>query len=109
MVRMSTPQPIVTDRMFQALGDERRRKVLQYLQTHGDAPIPLQTLAENLSQPAGDASDVKTLTIELHHHHLPKLDEAGLLDYDVEARTVTADGGSLIGDLLGSIEDTYPG
>lgn len=93
--------------MFQVLGDERRRKVLQYLQSNGDAPIPVGTLAEDLSRPAGDASSVDALTIELHHHHLPKLDEAGLLDYDVADCTVTADDESLIGDILVSIEDTY--
>lgn len=104
---MSKPRPILSDRMFQVLGDERRRKVLLHLQMNGDAPIPVRTLAKNLSQPPGDAGSIGALTIELHHHHLPKLDEAGLLEYDVEARTVTANGGSLVGDLLASISSTH--
>jgi hypothetical protein len=29
------------------------------------------------------------VTISLHHHHLPLLDEAGVLDYDPETNRVT--------------------
>ncbi|MEA5389126.1 hypothetical protein VB773_20695 [Haloarculaceae archaeon H-GB2-1] len=42
--------------------------------------------------------------IALHHTHLPKLEEAGIIDYEAETRHVQFDGGELEQDLLTLVE-----
>lgn len=43
----------------------------------------------------GVAADADRAAIELHHSHLPALDDAGLLEYDADAKLVTGTGYSL--------------
>lgn len=36
----------------------------------------------------GGTRDTESLRVELHHHHLPKLENAGLIEYDDRTETV---------------------
>ncbi|RDI71117.1 DUF7344 domain-containing protein [Halopelagius longus] len=74
------------------LEDEHRRAVVRVL-AEEDASVSLSILAERVAVEAGNASfdaptpsELERLKIKLHHAHLPKLDEAGVLDYSPEAR-----------------------
>lgn len=71
------------------VADERRREVLDILDAEPE-PISRTHLSHELAKHAGDGEQtVRDVSISLHHHHLPKLEEAGLLDYDTDAETVT--------------------
>lgn len=87
-------EPHVTSaRLLRVVAEERRREILQYLQSTDRAAITLQELAANLEPAVGGSDPVKNparrLAIELHHNHLPRLDEAGLVDYDPRRGTVS--------------------
>lgn len=83
------------DRCLEALADESRRHVLSSL-CEADGPVSLTELAVDLADAerdpatvAADEDPVRRREIELYHRHVPKLDEAGLVDFDVDRRTVT--------------------
>lgn len=83
------------DRHLEALADESRRHVLASL-CEADGPVTLTELAVDLAdaerEPATVAADedpVRRREIALYHRHAPKLDEAGLVEFDAARRTVT--------------------
>ncbi|MFC6728338.1 hypothetical protein ACFQDG_06755, partial [Natronoarchaeum mannanilyticum] len=73
------------DAALSALADRRRRSVLEHV-ARVDEPIGLDALAERIVAQSDDARD--DVALDLHHHHLPKLDDAGFLAYDAEDRRV---------------------
>lgn len=93
---------LARDELFDLLRVERRRALLRYLDGLDDQDgSPLSELASAVAAETGDpgfeSGREHRLAISLHQVHLPKLDAAGVLDYDVEARTVRLLGGN---DLL---------
>lgn len=98
------------DELFGVLEDEHRRTVVELL-AEEDRPMGLTLLAESVAVEMRDASlgapapgDVERAKVELHHHHLPKLDAAGVLDYDYEeSRAVPAENLHAARDVANSI------
>lgn len=92
-----------TDATLELLGDRRRRAVLQYLDDRADdAPVPVADLADHVTLaeegqetgPIASCGDAllgirRRVRISLRHHHVPKLADAGAVDFDLEANTVT--------------------
>jgi hypothetical protein len=71
------------DELFELLSHKYRRYILLTLATpddRTDEPVEMTLFAGN------DEPDI--LRIELRHNHLPKLDDAGLVDWDPEAETL---------------------
>lgn len=73
------------DVVADALADPRRRVLLAYLD-ECEFPVPREELAEQIAAAEGGA-DVSTerrreIEIGLHHAHLPRLDDAGIVEYD---------------------------
>jgi len=87
----ATPPP---DRLFAALADRQRRRVLWYLLEESPASVPeLADVLAGWRLADGDdvgGDDHDRLVASLHHSHLPLLDEAGLAEYDRAAGTVEA-------------------
>lgn len=82
-----TPARIAPDEQFRVLAAEPRRVVLDVLD--GDGPVDLLDLAGAVGDARnGDAADDR-VALSLHHHHLPLMDEVGVLEYDPERRTVS--------------------
>lgn len=83
---------IATDVLFDALADERRRAVLVAL-ARENGQVELDELARTLAARSADdepgESVRRRLVISLYHHHAPKLDDAGLVEFDPEAGTIT--------------------
>jgi len=73
--------------VLEALANDRRRVVLRYLgRTNG--PTAVSEMAERVSE-TGLCGDSSTrAAIELYHVHLPKLDAAGLIEFDVENQLI---------------------
>jgi hypothetical protein len=72
------------------LGVERRRSVFQVL-TAEMATFGLHELAREVAAREDDADDestVEQIAITLHHAHLPKMAELGVLSYDPERNQV---------------------
>jgi len=67
------------DAAIDALADHRRRAVLRHVASN-DGAMDLDALATRIAAESG--ADRDAAAIELHHSHLPKLDDAGFLAYD---------------------------
>lgn len=84
------------DTTFAILNDQRRYYLREIL-SEQDPPIDLSQLAAAVaSRETGTDSDespaetTDEIAIGLHHVHLPKLDDAGVIDYNAETNTVTS-------------------
>lgn len=70
---------------FRILADRQRRGVLRRL-TEADEPVTVESLTASLATATTTGAD--TVRLQLLHSHLPKLHDAGVIDYDPEVRTV---------------------
>jgi hypothetical protein len=84
--------------MFELLADDTRRRLLIQLCDQASVDVSGEVLTRSGSGAASVRSDrersvgrepTDTRAIELHHHHLPKLDSHGVIEWDREARTVS--------------------
>lgn len=78
------------EELFEALSNARRRCALYYLQQQ-DGPVQLGEIVDYVAawqydQPVSqlDSQDRMCVYSALHQAHLPKLDDAGFIDYDSE-------------------------
>lgn len=108
---------------FGALADPRRRAVLRYLATN-ESPVSIADLADYLAvEFEGDERDPnhsssriaewgdallgtrRRVQISLRHVHIPKLADAGAVDFDIDANTVSIrERGSELLARTGSLE-----
>ncbi len=75
--------------VFDALAAERRQQTLVYLASK-PAAISLGDLAEYIAIAEGQPAYewYQRILVDLHHRHLPRLSEAGLVRYDADAELV---------------------
>ncbi|WP_266077851.1 DUF7344 domain-containing protein [Haladaptatus caseinilyticus] len=69
------------DALMEVLADHRRRYALYYLRRQDDA-VTIGELARQLTgwDSDMDTSDEKYILAELHHKHLPKMEEVGVVE-----------------------------
>ena len=90
------PPQLAEDQFYRALASHHRRRVLSYLLEENNSNV--EELATVLSgwkattigtmQTPADRSEHR---IELYHNHLPRLADAGLIDYDPQTGSVQLD------------------
>jgi hypothetical protein len=75
------------------LRNDRRRNVIKCLQDRGRG-VALRDLAEHIAEietnespPPSNIRD--SVYVSLHQTHLPKLDDAGIVDYDSDRKTIS--------------------
>lgn len=95
-------EPTLTaDQIFRLLRNERRRTVLRHLRREGGT-VHVRDLAEQAAAREHDtpvraltSAERERVSVSLYHSHLPKLDDAGVVEYDrdrdVVERTPLAD------------------
>ena len=106
MMTDATPEAAV-------LSDPYRRHACRYLAAQDDLVVTLEELTWAVADEECAATgasvagtDDRRIATTLHHVHLPKLDEAGVLEYDVDRGTVTADAGlAAVRELLEVLHD----
>ncbi|MFC7009105.1 DUF7344 domain-containing protein [Halalkalicoccus salilacus] len=81
---------------FSLLADPHRRAVLERLDRTADG-LEVEALAARVAAELSDAAPGtvdedhrRRVLLALHHNHLPKLADHGLLEYDLDAGIVTA-------------------
>lgn len=95
------------DDILECLADERRRTALATLHDYGGRTFRW-TLARDVAAQGADRDDVETVLVALHHVHLPKLADAGLVEYDQEAGTVASCGQRTLESIVEFYNDDYP-
>ena len=90
----SGEETLTRDVIFDVLSRARRRQVLQLLSSEG--PMELTELAERVAAVENDTT-VEDLTkqqrkrvyVSLYQTHIPKMEEAGLVEYDSDTKVVS--------------------
>lgn len=75
------------DRYLRALSDRDRRYLLYYLDEHGSGEIEeiaryIVARESNRSLSSISEEDSKRMQAKLHHEHLPRLRDYGVIDFD---------------------------
>ncbi|WP_265109961.1 DUF7344 domain-containing protein [Halosolutus halophilus] len=76
-----------TDTVLRLLADNRRRTIVSVLDAHDDTEIEVERLAATLST-VTEVKETDRWKTELHHVHLPSLEDGKLIDYDQQSETV---------------------
>lgn len=83
--------PFDTDRtgdLYAVLANRQRRYICWYLHRSDTDVYTADELATELVKASNPSGDRRDLEIALHHTHLPKLAESGLVEYDARTTTV---------------------
>lgn len=90
------------DALFGALADPRRRTILASL-NHSFQEVRLETLARDVgareqstAESAVPEDEVEKILVTLRHVHLPKLADAGLIEYDADEQMAAYEGHALL-------------
>jgi hypothetical protein len=110
----SSERTLSQDTIFDILSNPRRRYVLYHLRQEGE-PVQLTTLAEHVAAWENE-TDVASLNdqqrkrvyVSLYQTHVPKLADAGIIEYDKEEGVVgLADDAGAIDDYLSQPDDEF--
>lgn len=88
------------DAAFSTLADEHHRHVLRYFLQTDDDVASLEDLVDHVLARADSAGDWERLACRFHHATLPKLDDAGFVEYDPRNNTVRYRPDSVVERLL---------
>ncbi|WP_433632164.1 DUF7344 domain-containing protein [Halomicrococcus sp. NG-SE-24] len=102
---------ISPDTILSAVASEHRRATLNALDNASEKTLEYDVLVDRVADRVRDedanlesVEHRQRVQIALHHTHLPKLDEARIIDYEAETGHVQFVGGELERDLLTLIQ-----
>lgn len=100
------------DALFDVLADKQRRTAIEYLAVESGT-VSVDDLVDSVIAMADSAEGTpgsrKQTESRFHHVHLPKLDTAGLINYDPDERLVTPTQTiSLARQLVDQAADVHP-
>jgi len=89
------PEPLPLDIVFEILKNKRRRLVLRYVRREENGTVDLGELAEHVAALENDKSvsaltsgERKRVYVGLYQCHLPKMDDAGIVEFDRNRGTI---------------------
>lgn len=91
--------PATVDTILSILQDPIRRHTVRYCASASDRVFGIDDLVDYLARVTGPSADTRNreeMVIELHHHHLPKLAEAKVIEFDPESGKIQYHGGEQI-------------
>jgi len=91
----SPPNDPDADELFELLSNARRRRVRSFLHEADDGAVALDELVDHVVRQGtdGESGDREAAAVALHHVHLPKLADGGVIEYDSRTETVRYRGG----------------
>lgn len=95
----------VHNQAFRLLADQQSRYALVTLRNMPLETISLLDLADRLLAVDPGADNLYWVKLELHHETLPRLDDAGVIEFDPRTGDVCYRGNDAINDLLDSVFD----
>lgn len=100
---MGAESPAMED-LLVALGHPLRREVLRYCAERSTRHMDLQSLADHLVvEGRHDERDRERVALLLHHLHLPKLADTGLVEFDPKSGQVRYHPSDELEQLIGRI------
>lgn len=104
-------RPLSPDKLLSALANEHRRAILTALVNAPQKTLEHDTLIAHVADRVQDEDAERVsdehqqrIQIALHHTHLPKLEEAQIIDYKTETGNVQFSGGELEQKILTLVE-----
>lgn len=86
-----------TDAVFEALTDQRRRMVVWFIENSEEEPVYFDEVSEYIA--ATLDPPVEVVQLNLHHKDLPKLERAGLVEYNEQSGAIRTQNPQLISKL----------
>lgn len=84
--------PLSLDALLEILSNEERRYLVEYLIESSDEihsyEDTLNYIARQVAIRRGEQPNTEDIEVALHHHHLPKLANAGVIEYDMRTETI---------------------
>ena len=83
-------EPQTVDRILSALAHKHNQGVLNYFRESSASVASLDELADYVAEkkPSSGFESAEQVAVHLHHAGLPKIADAGILDYDPRTKTV---------------------
>lgn len=100
-VRPSTSVDV--DAALALLSNRQRRSILRYLVSTPEDSVTIDAIAEHIAEEMDIES--KSVKIDCHHTHLPKLNDSGVIDYDQRMGDVRYNRTPTVEHLLDAIAD----
>lgn len=76
---------MTVDRVLEVLQHRLRREVIEYFQDVSQRTVAVDELVDHLARDwPGDPPSRDRLSVVLYHHHLPRLADAGVVEFDPE-------------------------
>ena len=82
---LSEETTLSVEERYTLLADPHRQRVIECLDRSSDE-LGIETLADRI---ADRTDDRDRILLSLHHNHLPRLDDHGIIEYDHETKTVS--------------------
>ncbi|WP_124196183.1 DUF7344 domain-containing protein [Natrarchaeobius chitinivorans] len=84
--------PLSLDAVLDILANHRRRFLLEYLWDKPENSGSFEEATEHTILKIGKRRGVQPnhddIQVDLQHHHLPKMADAGVIDYDIRSQTI---------------------
>lgn len=103
MTLQQTFQPDRKDELLTILSEAKRRAILTYLRDVDDGVATARELVNEIDRQNDGDSGVTSM--ELVHSDLPRLEEAGVIEFDRRSRTVRYQGATELERLLQFVVD----
>ena len=101
--------PLSLDALLDILANERRRFLLEYLWDQPDDVGSFEAATKHtiakLGRKRGYQPNHDDIQVDLQQHHLPKLADAGVIEYDVRSQTIRYLGNERLETLYERIQD----
>lgn len=87
---MSLRDRTALDAVYRSVADRRRQFVIAYLRDTPDGTASLDEVADYVveQEPGAQSPDRGSVLVDLHHTHLPLLDDTGVVDFDRREGTI---------------------
>lgn len=100
--RTEEPDALSVSTVFDVLSDEKRRHALYYLLEDASGTAEASEIADHLQSVGFGSrwSGREAVLAALHHRHLPRMEDAGLVEYEGEGGAVRYLGDPLVEECL---------